>query len=273
MDTVEIIPIGIQEKVKAEVAKLLGGATIEKIENPQQLVNANDLLKTIKVSRKIIDQGRKDLKDPITKKGKAIEDYFREPLASADKLEGNLKYVMVTYERICEAKRVDDQKKRDEIARKERFRIEEQARKQRHKEDALRQEADDKRREAQKTKDDKERKRLEAEAKKAENKAKIVSDKADLKEHLAENVVSSYVPSEAPKLKGFSSSVKWKVKCVSDMKTFVKHCLDNNELEYLLIDEGGINRVAQAKRGTLNLPGIEIEQTTVGSSRKDKRNG
>jgi hypothetical protein len=108
---------------------LLLSAEAFAVTTPQQYTEAAEMLKHIKGKAKELDETRKSLTKPLDESKKRIMDFFAKPLDFLTKAENSIKRSMISYSDEQDRIRREEQRKAEEAARKERERIEAQARK------------------------------------------------------------------------------------------------------------------------------------------------
>src|SRR5271157_4162686 len=127
-----VIPVEIQEKINQELQAIVSGSsTITVIENNQQYENAVSLTKSVKKLLTDFESERDALVRPKNELVSAINAWFKRPAERLREVESGLKRVIMTYQDIIEQRRIEAQRVADELARKEREKIESAARAQR----------------------------------------------------------------------------------------------------------------------------------------------
>lgn len=256
MISTDLIPVELQEEIRREVATIVdGSASIERIDNHNQFENAVALTREIKRAAKKLDDTRKDSVGPLNGKVKAINDWFREPLARLDAVEKNLKKVIQEFQAEQERKRIEEQRKADEAARKERERIEAEARAQREREEANRRAEEEARRRALEAANAEERAKAQREAEAARKRAEDAAAKAKGKEQVAELVVAPVVHTGPVKASGMATVTNYKAEMV-DMSAFVQYCLSSSSLHFLEADMRALDRIMAATKGEMQIPGV-----------------
>lgn len=106
----------------------------------------------------------------------------------------------------------------------------------------------------------KERERLEAQA----AKLKTPEKKADRLEQ-AQQVVAPvvYVPPGVPKVSGLSTRKHWKMVAVDKNLLVLAAAANPNLLGYLAVDESAINRVLNAMKGQVEIPGVTFREDDI----------
>ena len=281
-----LIPLETQKKIDQELTALISGtATIQVIENNPQYENAIALTKSIKTLIKNLEEERDLLVRPKNNEVKEINAWFKNPQTRLDILEKSLKMVIRVYQDKIELARLEEQRKRDEEARKEREKIEAQARAQREKEEAARraeEEARRKQEEAIKAQEEAERRAreavdVEARAKaqaeaeaarkaaneamleeiKAKQKADAAQSAAQLKENVAEMVVPVVAESKISKPSGMYIVTTYSAN-LTDKAAAIKFCLENNKLHLIDLNMTTINKMVTAEKENFSFPGIEV---------------
>lgn len=97
------------------------------IANAADYQGAAGELGKIKAAQKRLDELRKSMTRPIDEAKRRIMDLFRRPTEDLEAAERAIKQAMVTYQREQERIRLEEQRKADEAARKERERLAAQA--------------------------------------------------------------------------------------------------------------------------------------------------
>ncbi|MHB8815455.1 MAG: hypothetical protein ACYDAE_19600 [Steroidobacteraceae bacterium] len=189
---------------------------------------------------------RKEITTPIDRAKQRVMDLFRPESERVTNAVAAIKRAMRVWDDEQERLRLEEQRRREEIARRERERLEREAAEARRKADekaaAERQAA-----EAARIAGD-----LEAAAK-HERKADQVEQRAETKvetlTELASTVVAPVVQAEIPKVGGMSGRVVWKFEV-----------LDPNLVprEFLTVDEAKIRRYVGAMKGDSKIAGVRV---------------
>lgn len=267
----DLIKTELKTQIKSGVSVIMSGVESLTITNQSHLVNAARFTKEIKITGDLIEDERKKLVNPRNAEVKEINAFFKQYSTMLDTAEATLKKAILAYQNEQERIRIEAQRKADEEARKEREKIEAAARVQREKEEAALRKAEEERqaqieaeRRAAEETDAAKRRLLEAEAaerrKEADKAMRMARDaaaNAEAKENVATTVVAQVVESNYAKPNG-SYSVKVYSGEIIDLKAFVKYCLDNNQLGFLSVEIGKVNKVLQATTGTMTMPGIRV---------------
>ena len=262
----------IKDRIVSEITAIVSdGAKILRIDTVEQYENTKKFGNMAYSKAKALEEERKALTKPLLDEKAEIDATFKAFIGNLEAVVSNVKIVIGTYDREQEQKRIELQRVADEAARKERERIEAEARAQREKEEAERRKAEDARaaadaaRIAAERADGAERARLEAEAAKAEkdaaqaeSKADSWAEKADAKEEVAGMIVAAVIAPEAPK--GTSTVRKW-IGEVTDKRALVEWLLAASFIDGLglvEIDNGGLNKIIQAAQGKICIPGVQV---------------
>lgn len=89
------------------------------VKNNETFLSAGNELKTIKGKLSEIETLRKSMTKPLDMARKAIMEFFRVPQERLEKAEGTIKRAMLTYQQECEAVRLKEEARIQELARKE----------------------------------------------------------------------------------------------------------------------------------------------------------
>jgi len=243
-----------------------------------------------------LEDKRTEFVAPLNKVVKSINDFFRVPLENLKEAEDTIKGRMLTYgreqERIAEAQA----KAAAEAAEKQRLELERKAREERAKQEAIEQrareeearmlrekeeserlasEARERELEAQRRGDEQAQQRARADREAAEQarrdqevaerKARAEAEKAGQESidreqaalAAARAVMSAPpLPVQTPRASGVATKRKWQAE-VTDKMRFVKAVAAGEApLSLLEVDEGSLNRMAQAADGQLNYKGV-----------------
>lgn len=207
---------------------------------------AASLLKTIKEKSKLLEDERKKIVGPLDMAKKAVQALFRGPQDVLVSLESGLKSKMIAYAEVQERKRREEQERLQRQAEAERRKKEEQERAWREKEEA-------KRREAAKL----EAEGKEEEARKAREAAEKAAEKADERSFAADQVIAPVAAPKVDKVKGVSYRESW----FADVEDFSKLPDD-----YKLPDTSKLNKVANATKGSIVIPGVVFKSKKILSS-------
>lgn len=225
------------------------------IATADQYQDAAAKLQIVKGFAKKWEAMRKELKEPILEAGKRIDELFKPAQTRLTQAETIIKKAVVDYNNELERKRQEEQRKAEEAARKERERIEAEARKA---QEAARQKAEQLAKEAAKAaaKGD-----AEAAAKAQQKAAKVMERAEEKNEALAMKASAVQVAQVAapapPKVKGLSMRTMWSARIVN---------VDLVPREYLIVNEAALNKVAEATKGAIKIPGVEFESRQIAAA-------
>ena len=195
------------------------------IENNEQNTNSIELLKTIKLEGKDLEERRLVLTKPLNDTLKKINGMFQPNIKSLKAIEGTVKNASLAFMEKMEAIQLAEQAKAEAKAQ------------------AL---------------EDKRIQKLNERAAKASAKGNdLMAEKLKVQ---AENV---YVPvvvksTQVEQQKGISTSKKWKAEVIDKSKL---------PLNYLIVDQAMLNKIAIATKGTLEIPGVKFYPESVMSVR------
>ncbi|MFA6142478.1 MAG: hypothetical protein WC738_04195 [Candidatus Omnitrophota bacterium] len=260
MKEITIAPINTEqadEASKQAVATLTEVRSIT-IKSQDGYDKASEVLKTIKGKIKLLDTLRKGITKPLDEAKQKVMDLFRTPLEHYEEAETVLKKGMLTYSEEQEALRRKEQERLERIAAEERRKKAEQEAEWRRKEEEKRKEAEKLAREAAREKDAKVKAEKEALAAKAKAEADKAASKADERAFEQQNIIA---PTAAPKVEAVAG-VSYRDQWTAEVTDFEK--LPN---DYKLPDMSKLNKVAQATKGTLNIPGVKWNKEKIISSK------
>lgn len=238
-----------QPEVRALIAKtdvIVSEAEAFKIVTPLQYADAGEVLKRIKAHAKQLEDTETGITRPINAGLKALRELFRGPRDRATHAENLVKRQMMAFNDEQERIRREEQRKADEIARKERERIEAIARETERK---AREKAAEERKAAEAAAAAgraEEAARLTAKADATEQKA---ADKVLTLGEQATTIVAPVIHREPPKVSGVSTREVWKF-AVSNAAAVPR--------EYLSVDETKIRKVVQALKGDTQIAGVRV---------------
>lgn len=236
----ELIPVETKEKLE-QALEFFHSLKEVKFENDEQYKKGLELVKSVKKYIKEIDDDRKSLVKPFNEKVSEINGECNGVINKLKNAENVIKNGMGKYFREEEIKRIEAQRKLEAEAEKKRHQEAERARKEGEKAEAYREQGRDEM------------------ADKAEARAETAAT-------IASTIVSPVVENSA-KAKGTSFRTVYKVR-VDDLTVAADFCLSNQLLvQYVQLDVKGIERLANAQKGKLEIPGIKIIEDTQVSIR------
>lgn len=198
-ELIEVKPIETHE-VRGYQIKVIGlkdRASSLVIKDQSTYEESASLLKTVKDMAKLVEESRKKITTPLDIAKKAVMDLFRGPSDELEKLESNLKRIMINYT---------------------------------NEQERLRREAEEKLRKEVAAKEAAEKKRLEERAAKAE-----ASGKAEKAEELRQQAQEVFVPAPtiAPtvqKVAGVSMKQNWKARVIDVNKVPREYMIVNDSM-------------------------------------------
>lgn len=206
-----------------EISEQIAGLVIT--DNPGY-EQAGALLKTVKDSWTRLEAKRKEIVKPINESKERVQALFKPDLDEYKKAEVQIKRAISSYQT---------------------------------EQDRIRKEAEDKARKEAEATEKKRKEELEAQAKKWEEKGN--AEKAEERREQATEVhvpaVAKYTP--PPKAAGISTRKIWKARPAGGANMYD---LTKIPPEYLLINESALNRVAQATKGAIRIPGVELYESS-----------
>ena len=252
-----LVPEKLKTEIEKGVALIMSNVVSLTIATPEHLLNAAALTREIKTTAKLVTDERKKIVNPLNAQVDEVNAFFGQFVGTdkkpgmLDTAESTLKGAMRSYE--VEQKRIADEAQ---------AKIDAEAKAQRDKEDAALRKEEAARlaqieaeRKASEEQDTTKKAALEAEAaakRKEADKAAQVATAAAEKAATKENTIvkSAYVaPSGTYNVTTYTGEEE-------DKAAFVKHCLDTNQLFYLSIEMGKVNKTLQNSEGTMRFPGI-----------------
>lgn len=247
-----------QTELETEARGMLTVARSIKIDSPEMYSAAARELQEIKGRAKALDEKRKAITKPLDDAKKAVMDLFRAPLAVLDEAEGVLKRSILTWDSEQERLRAAEEMRLREEARKERERLQAEARKA---EEAARKKAEELQRKAAAEAAAGNAAKAAALAEKAASVVDNAGEKAAALQQQAEIVQAVTVVREQPKVAGISMRTLWRARVVD-------HALVPRE--YMIPNDQALNKVAEATKGAIKIPGVEIysEQSVASSARR-----
>jgi multidrug efflux pump subunit AcrA (membrane-fusion protein) len=244
----EIVELGKKALAIDEQAKAIT------IRTPDEYKGAAEFCKTIKGLQKKVKEAFGDIIEKAYaahKAAKAKETEHLEPLLKA---EAFVKSKMVAYDNAQEELRRKEQERLNRIADAERRKKEEQEAELRRKEEAKRAEAERLEREAAQIKNAEARAEAEKAAAKARAEAEKAAAKADEKDFQAQNVIAPIAAQKVEAVKGVSYSTKYTAEVV-DFAALPD--------DYKLPDMSKLNKVIQATKGEIKIPGVKVNTEKV----------
>lgn len=219
------------EALQKEVAPVVAAARELKVDSDLMYGEAGDELKAIKSKAKALEERRKAITQPLDAAKKSAMDLFRAPLESLEEAERIIKRTMIAYS-------TEQQRIRDEEARKIREAHE------------------------------REQQRIRDEAEEARSSGDEAT--AQVLEHTSQAMtVAEPVTRAAPKAQGIGITQRWSAE-VTDKRAFIDFCLTDAGAQYfdaLTVDMKPLNQLAVALKDNLKIPGIKAVATAGLSAR------
>lgn len=245
--TVEPINTDQTDEISKQALVVLEDARGLAIKSQEGYDGAGSLLQNIKSRVKSIDSIRKSIVKPLDEARAKVQDLFRPILEHYEEAEKIVKKGMLIY--------ADEQER---IRKAEEDKLQKEAEKKRQEAEAKAEEARKQAEEAQRKAEEARKAGDEEAARKAEAEAAKQEAKAEKQEEKASQVVAPTLAPRVEQAKGVHFTEKWSAEVVDFEK------LPN---EYKLPDMPKLNKVAQAMKGALNVPGVVFKKEKIVSSR------
>lgn len=216
------------------------------VRSPREYELAADNRRQIKTKYKEIEARRVHLKEPALEQCRRIDEFFRAPLNFLKEAEKTIERAMLGYQEEERRIAAEEQRARDEEARKQREALEAKARAEREAADRAAAELRRKEEEARKAGD------LAAAVtmrNQADRLVETSEEKAQEIESQAETVVAEKIVAEVPVVQGVSTRTLWRGRVVN-----VKLVPD----EYKIVNDKMLQDFAKATKGKVQLPGVEF---------------
>jgi hypothetical protein len=216
------------------------------VATPDQYIEAARIVQAIKARARAIDDQRKELVAPIDEARRRVQALFTGPLDALAEAEQIVKGKLVAFQNEQERRRCEEQARVEAEARRERERLQAQAREAERK---ARERADADRRAAEAAAASgraAEAAKLAARADAAEARA---ADKAEVLEQRAAAVVAPIIQREAPKVDGISTREVWKFEVVDPAQV---------PRDYLTPDLDRIGKVVKALKADCRIAGVRV---------------
>lgn len=211
-----------QEKLGEEVSLIEQQVSAVEIRNDNEYAAAGELTRQVKTMQKNVNDYWEPMRVSTYEAYKSVTDHKKEMLTPLEKAEKILKSKMADYTM-------------------------EQERKRREQEEAMR-------RLAQAETEKKLNEAIEAEKAGDTEKAEAAMTEAEVMQSVA---VGGMIPSQAPKAAGVSQSKTWAIKSIDASKVPVE--IFGAVLRP--VDEKAVLALIKATKGTIQIPGVEYEQT------------
>ena len=233
-ETQELIPVEAKQLMK-QALEFVGTLTEIKTSTEQEYQNVVELCKSCKSLFKTLEEKRDSLVRPFNTQVDEINAEFKVVTSKLKNGEKVIKDAMSKYAQEQEPIRIEEQRKLNAIAEERRKKADEAAQKELDKANAYREQGRDEM------------------ADKAEA-------RAETKIEVATTIVAPVVESKA-KAQGASFKTTWTVR-ITDLRAAVLFCIDNPMFQnHVTLDTKALDRVAQAAKGNLPIPGIEVNKS------------
>jgi hypothetical protein len=259
---IQIAPIDTKsaDEASKQAVNTLTEAKAIQIKSQEGYDKAGGLLQAIKGRIKSLDALRKGITKPLDEAKARVMDLFKTPLERYTEAESVLKLGMNTYNDEMEGLRQKEQERLERIAAEERRKKEEQEREWRRKEEEKRKEAERLTLEASKIKNAKARAEAEAQAAKAKLEADKAAAKADERAAEQANIIAPTAAPRVEAVKGVSYKDSW----TAVVDDFAKLPDD-----YKIADTSKLNKVGQATKGQISIPGVTWKKEKIVISRSN----
>ncbi len=211
--------------------------------------------KDIKAKFNEIEGYRVHLKEPYLEGCKRVDDFFRPPLLALKEAETQAKTRLIGYETVQKQQAALEQQRLEAEARKKREALEHKARLEREK--AELEAAELRRQEAAARQGEDLHRAVEL-----KHEADVILQKAEAKAENAEakaaQVTAPTIEAYIPPVAGQHTKTIWKARVID------ANLVPN---EYKVVDESMLNKFAQATKGKVPVPGVEIYSEQVMSGR------
>ncbi len=270
MLTVSLVPPNESDLIATSQTSLSAAGNVA-IATAEDYTGAARQLTAIKARLKELDDERKSIVRPLDEARQKIQDLYRRPMAMLSQGEAILKEMMLRWQSDEAKRQAARQMAIDDVARKERARLAEQAAAAAAK---AREQAEAVRRQAEAAEVARQRAQAEGDARAAAaaaaRNAKL-SEKADSIEAaglersqelqtISDLVVAPTVASEVPTISGQTSAKTWRGRVV-DLDAFIQGIaaspLPLQHSSFLDVNEGALNRFGAATAGRVRLAGVE----------------
>lgn len=278
------MPLPAKADIEKTANAIIASAQI-KIDSPMMYEIAADELKEIQVKLDNLVEQRMTLTRPLDASKKGIMDLFRDPTERCENAIKALKEAMLAFQREERVRQQAEQKRLEEIARKERIRLEQEAL-------ARQQELDRKAREAEQLRQQvlaAEQKALAAaaagdavaeekaaaealhaqqEQARANAEAQAAQESLFSAQSIAAVVSAPAVISHVPKVHGVSTSAPWTAE-VTDKLALIRFVAANPQyVEFLDVNMVPIRQQAKSLKEHCKIDGVRVFQNEVLTSRR-----
>jgi colicin import membrane protein len=249
-----------QQELIAQAQTMLSAAEAMRVTDVDTYTVAATERQTLKGRIKALNDRRLEITRPLDEAKKSIMALFNTPIDLLTKADNAIRTNLLAYDAEQERKRRAEEDRLREIARKEQERLRQQAleaqRKAAEKAAELQRQLDEaarRQREAEQAGRAEEAAKAAAEAAKLAAKAESVIEKAadkaaDLQQQ-ADSMPTPIVAAAPVKVAGQARVTTWHARILDPMLV---------PREYLIVNEAALQKVAQATKGAIQIPGVEF---------------
>jgi len=250
MNEIVVKPIKVDSVDKAiqESHDAFESVNIIAIKDQATYENVAEIRQVVNSKIKELNKERKTITDPLNVAKNKIIALFKKPITMCEEVISVCDSKLVEWTDKQEKLRKEQQEKLDRQAEKEREKREEEERKWQEKEDANRAEADRLLKEGR-----------EEEARKANAEAEKAAAKVEEKQVKAAEIIAPVIAPKVEKVKGVHFTEKFSGE-VTDFSILSD--------DYKIVDQSKLNKVIQATKGTLAIPGVKIKVEKIVNTRK-----
>lgn len=245
-------------RIVQEVRDFLESTIVDlNITNDVEKKNALTLGNELQKKFSIIEKTRKAEKGIWDTKAKKVQEEFLPTLNLISEKKNTLSRALTEYDRKLEIQRQQRQKELEDIAQKERDRLEKLAGSREERRKMYTEKVEELREKLNKSSGDSEAyNTIAKEIRYYQAKADEFTEKAQQSQVAAAQVVTPIYKPEAPAAnKG--SRVTWKASVqIIDMKAFAAWCVEHDECQFLTVVESKLKDRVKEKEGRLEIPGL-----------------
>ena len=225
------------------------------VRTPREYEQVSEFRINVKAKFNEIESYRVHLKEPHLEGGRRVDEFFRAPLLALKGAEDTAKQALLSYQAAQRRQAAEQQRKLEAEARKKREALEAKASAEREKADKEAAELKRQEEEARESGDLNTAVMLKHEANKIVEKSEV---KVETVLSKASQVTAQKVEAYIPPIVGQHTKTMWKAKVIN-----AKLVPD----EYKVVDQKMLDAFAQATKGKVPLPGVEIYSKEVMSGR------
>jgi hypothetical protein len=240
-DNKQLIPVDSRELIVRSL-NWCASITEIRINDEPEYIKACETTRQVKTLLRDIDDDLHKNTDPIAVTLDEIRNHYRPVVKALTNLKDNLLGSTSTYEKDQARKRLEAQRAADEKVKKDREDLQKLA--------------------------DKENKKAEkAEAAGDIEKAEDHRTQAITISQIAATAQASPPPPPPPKIEGKTNRDHWEGRVINP-RAFIEYCLQNDELQYIKIDQSALNKLAVIVKDQKKIPGVVFENNPVQSYRR-----